>query len=71
MWIFLYLVPLGILLWFVYSDMRKGETVEEYFKRRDYDVVIIFLALMPLFNIVLVLVALVYLAWMKIKDIKK
>lgn len=71
MCIFLYLVPLGILLWFVYSDMRKGETVEEYFKRRDYDVVIIFLALMPLFNIVLVLVALVYLAWMKIKDIKK
>lgn len=71
MWIFLYLVPLGILLWFVYSDMRKGETVEEYFKRRDYDVVIIFSALMPLFNMVLVFVALIYLAWMKIKDIKK
>lgn len=71
MWIFLYLIPLGILLWFVYSDMRKGETVEEYFKRRDYDEFLIFLALMPLFNIVLVLVALIYLAWMKIKDIKK
>ena len=71
MWIFLYLVPLGILLWFVYWDMRKGETVEEYFKRRDHGEAIIFLALMPIFNLVLVLVALIYVAWMKIKDIKK
>ena len=71
MWIFLYLIPLGILLWFVYSDMRKGETVEEYFKRRNYGESIIFLALMPLFNIVLVSIALIYLAWMKIKNIKK
>lgn len=71
MWIFLYLVPLGILLWFVYWDMRKGETVEEYFKRRDPGESIVFLALMPIFNIVLVLVALIYIAWMKIKDLKK
>lgn len=71
MWIFLYLIPLGILVWFVYADMNKGETVEEYFKRRDHGESIIFLALMPLFNIVLVFVALIYLAWMKIKDLKK
>jgi hypothetical protein len=51
--------------------MRKGETVEEYFKRRDHGESIIFLAFMPLFNIVLVLVALIYMAWMKIKDIEK
>lgn len=71
MWIFLYLIPLGILLWFVYSDMRKGETIEEYFKRRDYEGTIIFLVLMPLFNIVLVGIALIHITWMKIKDIKK
>lgn len=71
MWIFLYLIPLCLLIWFVYVDMRKGETVEEYFKRRDHGESIIFLALMPLFNIVLVFVALIYLAWMKIKDLKK
>ena len=71
MWIFLYLIPLGILLWFVYYDMNKGETVEEYFKRRDHGEAIIFLALMPLFNIVLMVIALVYIAWIKIKDIKK
>lgn len=71
MWIFLYLIPLGFLLWFVYYDMNKGETVEEYFQRRDHGEAIIFLALMPLFNIVLMVVALIYIAWMKIKDIKK
>ena len=71
MWIFLYLVPLVILLWFVYSDMRKDETVEEYFKRCNYGESIIFLALMPLFNLILVLSALTYMVWMKIKDIKK
>lgn len=71
MWIFLYLIPLGILLWFVYWDMRKGETVEEYFKRRDHGEAIIFLAFMPLFNLVLVLIALIYITWVKIKDIKK
>lgn len=71
MWIFLYLIPLCLLVWFVYVDMQKGETVEEYFKRRDHGESIIFLALMPLFNIVLVFVALIYLAWMKIKDLKK
>lgn len=71
MWIFLYLVPLGILLWFVYWDMRKGETVEEYFKRRDHGESIVFLALMPAFNIVLAVIALIYVTWIKIKDIKK
>jgi C4-dicarboxylate transporter len=71
MLIFLYLIPLGILLWFVYWDMRKGETVEEYFKRRDHGESIVFLALMPFFNIVLAVIALMYIAWMKIKDIKK
>jgi C4-dicarboxylate transporter len=71
MWIFLYLIPLGILLWFVYWDMRKGETIEEYFKRRDHGEAIIFLALMPFFNIVLAVIALMYIVWMKIKDIKK
>ena len=45
MWIFLYLVPLGILLWFVYWDMRKGETVEEYFKRRDHGESIVFFSI--------------------------
>ena len=71
MWIFLFLIPLGILVWFVYSDMRKGETIEEYFKRRDYGEAIIFLAIVPLFNITLALIALTYMVWMKIKDIKK
>ena len=71
MWIFLFLIPLGILVWFVYSDMRKGETIEEYFKRRDYDEAIIFLAIVPLFNITLALITLTYMVWMKIKDIKK
>lgn len=71
MLIFLYLVPLGILLWFAYSDMRKGETIEEYFKRRDYGEAIIFLALMPAFNIVLAIVALIYVTWINIKNIKK
>ena len=71
MWIFLFLIPLGILLWFMYSDMRKGETIEEYFKRRNYGAAIIFLALVPLFNIALALIVLTYMTWMKIKDIKK
>lgn len=71
MLIFLYLIPLGILLWFAYSDMNKGETIEEYFKRRDHGEAIIFLALMPAFNITLAIIVLMYLAWMKIKDIKK
>lgn len=71
MLIFLYLIPLSILLWFVYSDMRKGETVEEYFKRRNYGESTILIALMPLFNILLVLVVLIYTLWLKIKDIKK
>lgn len=71
MLIFLYLIPLGILLWFTYSDMRKGETVEEYFKRRNYGESTIFMALLPLFNILLALVVLIYMFWLKIKDIKK
>ena len=71
MWIFLYLIPLCLLIWFVYVDMQKGETVEEYFKRCNYGEAIIFLALMPLFNLVLVLLALIYLAWITIKDLKK
>ena len=71
MLIFLYLVPLGILLWFAYSDMHKGETIEEYFKRRDHGEAIIFLALMPAFNIVLAIVALIYVTWTNIKNIKK
>ena len=71
MLIFLYLVPLGILLWFAYSDMHKGETIEEYFERRDHGASIIFLALMPAFNIVLAVIALIYVTWIKIKDIKK
>ena len=71
MWIFLYLIPLGILLWFGYSDMRKGETIEEYFKRRNYCESILFMAFMPLFNIVVALPVLLYMFWLKIKDIKK
>ena len=71
MWIFLYLIPLGILLWFMYSDMCKGETIEEYLKRCNYGEVIIFLVLMPIYNIILALLVLIHMAWMKIKDIKK
>jgi hypothetical protein len=51
--------------------MRKGETVEEYFKRRNYGEAIIFMALLPSFNILLALVVLIYMFWLKIKDIKK
>lgn len=51
--------------------MRKGETVEEYFKRRNYGESTILIALMPLCNILLALVVLIYTLWLKIKDIKK
>ena len=71
MLIFLYLIPLGILLWFMYSDMNKGETIEEYFKRRDHGEAIIFLALMPAFNIILAIIALIHITWINIKNIKK
>lgn len=75
MWIFLYLVPLGILLWFVYSDMRKGETIEQYLNRCDLDDVFWVLTFFPAFNWLMALFVIIDVTskaiWNKIKYWKK
>lgn len=66
-----YLIPLGIIGWYLYSDMKKGETIEEYYNRAHFDSVFIILIFFPVVNIVVSFIALVEIIWIKIKDIKK
>ena len=66
-----YLIPLGIIGWYLYSDMKKGETIEEYYNRAHFDSVFIILIFFPVVNIVASFIALVEIIWIKIKDIKK
>lgn len=69
--ILVYLIPLGIIGWYVYTDMRKGETIEEYYNRAHLDDLIIFMVLFPIVNIALSFIVLKELIWSKIKDLKK
>ena len=69
--ILVYLIPIGIIGWYVYSDMRKGETIEEYYNRAHLDDLIIFMVLFPIVNIALSFIVLKELIWSKIKDLKK
>lgn len=66
-----YLIPLGIIGWYLYSDMKKGETIEEYYNRAHLDGLFVFMILFPIINIVMSLIALVEIIWIKIKNIKK
>ena len=66
-----YLIPLGIIGWYMYIDMRKGETIEEYYNRVHFDSVLIILIFVPVVNIVTSFIVLVEIIWIKIKDIKK
>jgi hypothetical protein len=55
----------------MYTDMRKGETIEEYYNRAHLDDITIFMVLFPIVNIALSFIALKELIWSKIKDLKK
>lgn len=67
----IYLIPIGIIGWYMYIDMRKGETIEEYYNRAHIDYFFIFMLFIPIGNIVLSFIALKELLWLKIKDLKK
>ena len=67
----IYLIPLGIISWYLYSDMKKGETIEEYYNRAHLDGLFVFMILFPIVNIAVSAIALAEIIWVKIKNIKK
>lgn len=67
----IYLIPIGIIGWYMYIDMRKGETIEEYYNRAHIDDCFIFMVFVPIGNIAVSFIALKELLWLKIKDLKK
>lgn len=69
--LFVYLIPISIICWYMYTDMRKGETIEEYYNRAHLDDITIFMVLFPIVNIAVSFIVLKELIWSKIKDLKK
>lgn len=75
LYILLYIIPVAIILYGGYRDMHKGETVEQYLNRHNFDDVFWFLSFFPAFNwIVAIFIITNIIAkaiWNKIKYWKK
>lgn len=65
-----YFIPILIIVWYVYKEMEKGQTVEDYINSNFYEEVAP-LIVVPVFNIVLSCIVIYKLVWNKAKNIKK
>lgn len=65
-----YFIPILIIVWYVYKEMEKGQTVEDYINSNCYEEVAPFI-IVPALNIVLSCIAIYKLVWNKVKNIKK
>ena len=53
-----YIIPIIVFCILLYCDMEKGESIEDYFDKNSSDMYIFFF--MPIFNITLVLLLIMY-----------
>lgn len=53
-----YIIPIIVFCILLYCDMEKGESIEEYFDKKSDDKYIFFF--LPILNIILVLLLIVY-----------
>lgn len=73
--VLLYIIPVAIILYRGYRNMRKGETIEQYLNRCDLDDVFWVLTFFPAFNWLMALFVIIDITskaiWNKIKYWKK
>ena len=67
----LYIIPILIISYGIYTDMEKEETFEHYCSRQDIDDVFWIVVLFPVFNWITVIIAVVQTICEKIKHWKK
>ena len=66
-----YIIPVMIIFYGIYADMKKEETFEHYCSRQDIDDVFWVIVLFPVFNWITVIIAVVQTICDKIKRCKK
>jgi Na+/proline symporter len=65
-----YFIPILIIGWYVYKEMEKGQTVEDYIMSNEYEEIAP-ITLVPIVNIGLSCIVIHKLVWNKIKNLKK
>lgn len=69
--ILLYIIPIVIILFICYIDMKKGESVEEYCIRNNVDGFLLTLLLIPFVNIIVSSIIIATVTINKIKHLRK
>lgn len=66
----IYFIPIIIFWMIVYHDMEKGQSVEEFFKKEDCED-LMWMIMIPLFNIAMIVIEFCTRILDKIKKFKK